>query len=156
MGDAAMALLPPQPTHLVVRWLHVLAMATLLGGGLLCWWTLRRQPRTVTSLPLLAGYERLFWGAAGLAVLTGVGNLGALAPGIPGPATAWGSAFAVKLAGVVALLLGSVARTAGVIRLRSAPAEPADPAVGRLRLAYATTAILLFGVVALAEVLAHG
>lgn len=153
-----MALLPPGPTHLLVRLVHVLAMATLFGGALLCWWLLRHDDPDATdvgpALGVAATYERLFWAGAGLAVLTGVGNLGALAPAIPGPGTAWGAAFSVKLLGVVFLLVGSLVRTLGVVGV--AGGEPGPAVVERLRVGYAATAALLLCVVVLAEVMAHG
>lgn len=149
-----MALLPPGPTHLAVRWLHVLAMATLVGGALLCWGLLRQ--RVTDPLPVLRTYEWLFWGAAGLAVLTGVGNLGVIAPAIPRPASAWGLAFSVKLVGVLGLLIGSGVRTLGVLRRLDAPVDLPSRVLDRLRMGYAATALWLLGILVLAEVLAHG
>lgn len=156
-----MALLPPNPTHLVVRWVHVLSMATLFGGAVLCWASLRRTDGLASSAAardLAASYEWLFWAGAGLLVLTGVGNLGALSPTIPGPGTRWGATFSVKLLGVVGLFLGSVVRSLGVVRLQVAGStgRPIDDVADRLRLAYAGTAGYLLVVVLLAEVLAHG
>lgn len=153
-----MALLPPQPTHLAVRWIHVLAMATLFGGAVLCWGLLRRDDvrRRSPWLRVAATYEWLFWAGAGLVVLTGIGNLGALAPALPAPGTAWGAAFSVKLAGVLALLLGSLVRTVGVVWLLRTPTRPPMAALYRLATGYGATAFLLVGVVAAAEVLAHG
>lgn len=156
-----MALLPPSLTHLVVRWIHVLGMATLFGGAVLCWGLLRRDdaPETnaASSLRLAATYEGLFWAGAGLVVLTGVGNLGAVAPAIPAPGTSWGTSFSVKLLGVVVLLVGSLARTVGVLELLAGARAAGDgEGLDRLRTSYAATALLLLGIVALAEVLAHG
>lgn len=149
-----MALLPPGPTHLAVRWLHVLAMATLVGGALLCWGLLRRQDSD--ELPVLRAYEWLFWAGAGLAVLTGVGNLGVIGPAVPHPRTAWGMAFSVKLVGVLGLLLGSAVRTLGVLHLADASGDLSPAILDRLRTSYAATALWLLGILALAEVLAHG
>lgn len=158
-----MALLLSHPTHVLVRWFHLLGMAVLLGGAALVWTVLRRDPTHAAAeastavLRSAAAYEWLFWGGAGLLVLTGVGNLGALAPTIPGPATTWGTSFATKLLGVVVLLVGSLVRTLGVIRLLGRdPSQLAPTTVGRLRGGYAATALLLLVVVGLAEVLAHG
>ena len=155
------ALLPPHPTHVAVRWIHVLGMATLFGRAVLCWGLLRwvdavaSPPDTVLSVA--ATYEWLFWAGAGLLVLTGVGNLGAMAPAIPGPTTAWGASFATKLLGVGVLLVGSMVRTLGVAALVARrPATSGTRIVERLRRGYAATALLLLAVVALAEVLAHG
>lgn len=153
----------PHPTPLLVRWIHVLGMAVLLGGAALVWTVLRREsshatPESVTAtLGLAAAYEWLFWGGTGFLVLSGVGNLGTLAPAIPAPTTAWGASFATKLLGVVVLLVGSVVRTFGVIRLLGRePPHLTAATVGRLRGSYAATTVLLLVIVGVAEVLAHG
>lgn len=162
-----MALLPPYPTHLAVRWVHVLGMAALFGGAALVWLVIRRDVAddatdggvraTTACLQVAVAYEWLFWAGAGLLVLTGVGNLGAMAPAIPAPASSWGTTFSVKLLGVVGLLLGSLVRTLGVVGLLArAPSRLAPTEVGRLRTGYAATALYLLLVVLLAEVLAHG
>lgn len=138
-------------TSLAIRWVHVLAMAVLLGGAVVTWGTFR----TTEEPPPGAAetYEWLFWLAAGLVVMTGVGNLGSLAPFVPGPNTSWGLTFALKLVAVVGLLVGSVVRTLAV--LRGAGAE--RPSAGRrLGESYAATSGYLFVLVALAVVLAHG
>lgn len=155
-----MALLSPHLTHLVVRWIHLLGMAALFGGAVLAWGmfrhaTLRETP--LAGLRVAATYEWLFWAGAGLLVLTGVGNLGAIAPAIPGPGTSWGTTFSVKIVGVLGLLLGSLVRTLGVVGLLSrAPTRLAPAESDRLRFGYAATALYLLAVVLLAEVLAHG
>jgi hypothetical protein len=138
---------------LLVRWLHVLAVAVALGGAVVAWATLRADGRTSVA----AAYEWLLWGALGVAAMTGVGNLGALAPAVPGPDTRWGVTLAAKLVGVIGFLALSVARTGAVVRAR-AGGDDAGPAsspvvLGRL---YAATAGYLVALVALAEVLAHG
>lgn len=145
--------------HLAVRVVHVLGMALLLGGAAFAWGCLRWRPGggDGDALAVAAGYEWLFWGAAGAMVATGVGNLGALAPGVPGPDTYWGAVLAAKLAAVVGLLVGSIARTFLVTqaRTRACDVHPV-PVAGILRRSYAATAVYLAGVVVLAEVLAHG
>lgn len=139
----------------VVRWLHVLAMALVLGGAVAVWVTLRVDPPRSgpDSLAIAAAYERLFWLAAGILVATGVGNLGAMAPAVPtvGP---WAATFAVKLLAVLALLVLSVGRTLGLQRAVTGPRQAAT--IRPLRYGYAATALLLVGILALAEVLAHG
>lgn len=138
---------------LVVRWAHVLGMAVLVGGAVLTWALFRRdEPRGAA-----ATYEALFWAGAGLLVATGVGNLGTLAPAIPGPGTPWGLALALKLVAIVGLLVGSAVRTLAVVRWLAADAASLDAtAARRLAGSYAATAGYLLLVVALAEVLAHG
>lgn len=135
--------------HLLVRTVHVLGMVALLGGSAFAWNALRADP---DSVPLIQ-YEWLFWGTMGVMLVTGVGNLGAL--GAPGPATRWGTVLTVKLALVLALVVGSAVRTLVVERLHAR--DGVTPAAcGPLRRLYAATALALLAVVALAEVLAHG
>jgi len=121
-------------------------MATALGGALLlAVLATRRGP----WMPDLArNYEALFWGAAGLLVLTGVGNLGALGV-VPARGSRWGDLFAVKIGAVVLLLALSMARTMAVARARGAPSR-------FLRVAYGCTAGLLAGIASLGVQLAHG
>ncbi|UPW00159.1 hypothetical protein M0R88_16800 [Halorussus gelatinilyticus] len=156
---------------LAVRALHVLAMALVLGGATLTWWLFRQveaggdadsaaSPATETAVSVAAAYERGFWAALGVLVMTGVGNLGSLAPYVPGAETQWGTVFAAKLALVVAVLALSVVRTLLVVRSRRAGGTTSTGAsnVGArtLRLGYGATALSLAVLVALAEVLAHG
>lgn len=144
---------------LPVRAVHVLGMGVLLGGAALAWAQFERargdggpDRRTLDDA---WRYERLFWLAVGVVVPTGVGNAGAMAPAVPDPSTGWGLAFAVKLGGVVVLLVGSSLRTALVWVGRRGPGNPAG-GVLVLRVAYAATTLWLGAVVVLAEVLAHG
>jgi hypothetical protein len=107
-------------------------------------------PTPESTLAAATAYEWLFWGALAALVATGVGNLGALAPALP--RGRWGAVLAIKLALVLAVLAGSALRTLAVCRLRAGGA--ARP--GALRRWYGATALALAGLVALAEVLAHG
>ncbi|MFC6862058.1 CopD family protein [Halomicroarcula sp. GCM10025817] len=139
------------PLSLAVRTLHVLTMAVLVGGTLAVWYGYRTE--AVTDLSLARRYEWGFWAALGVLVVTGVGNLGAV--GAPGPATAWGRTFLVKLVLVLAVVVGSAVRTLAVVHVTDDPSAGAvqSPVVGRL---YGATTVALVAVVVLAEVLAHG
>jgi putative copper export protein len=139
------------PLSLAIRTLHVLTMAVLVGGTLAVWYSYRSG--ALSDLTLARRYEWGFWAALGVVVVTGVGNLGAL--GAPGPATAWGQTFLVKLLVVLAVVVGSAVRTLAVVRAddggrrRTAQLQ----SVGRL---YGVTTVSLLALVVLAEVLAHG
>lgn len=145
----------------VVRWLHVVAAVSILGGAGLAWWMVRDATRTddpsrvAAALSASQAYEWGFWAAVGVVVATGVGNLGALAPAVPGPDTGWGTTLSVKLMLALALLVGSVVRT---VLAASPPAgQPRDSRhLAVLRSAYTVTAVWLLVIVGFAEVLAHG
>lgn len=147
---------------LAVRTVHVLAMAALLGGAVATWLVAREG--LADPLAVAARYEWAFWGAVGVLVATGVGNLGALGP--PGPGSAWGRTLTWKLGLVAAFVLGSLVRTLAVVRatggagVGDATATPAADAQSEARTftrrAYALTAWAVLALVVLAEVLAHG
>jgi putative copper export protein len=131
-------------------------MALALGGATLTWWLFRRPSvEKPISLDVAAAYERGFWAATGVLVMTGVGNLGSFAPAVPTVDTYWGTVFAVKLLAVIAILALSLVRTLAVHRCRRAETTSAD-AIAVLRIGYGATALAFVAVVALGEVLAHG
>jgi putative copper export protein len=136
-------------------------MAAILGGALVTWAMFRLAPPPSAATPdetAIAGarsYEWVFWSAVGLLVVTGIGNLGMIAPAVPVPASRWGRAFTAKLLGLIGLLVLSFGRASVLVgwetgRLRARPAHRA------LRLGYGLTALLAVGLLAIAEVLAHG
>lgn len=133
-----------------VRALHVLAMAAMLGGALLLAWLAWRAPPAL--LPAARAYEVVFWGAVGVAVVAGVGNLGAMGPTVPPKGSPWAGLLALKLGMVALLLLGSMVRTLAVGLAAAGRAAP--PA--RLGGAYAATALALAVVAAAGVTLAHG
>lgn len=136
--------------HLAIRTLHVLGMVVLLGGAGALWLAARGQTDDLHRFAVT--YEWLFWGAIGVMVLTGIGNLGAL--GAPGPSTGWGQVLLVKLPLVVLLILGSAVRTLAIVRVTRAVSTSAlAPWSER---AYGLTVVTLVAIVVLAEVLAHG
>jgi len=142
--------------HVAVRTLHVLGMAVLLGGAGALWYAARRDSRSGDNDALgslASGYEWAFWGALGVMVVTGVGNLGAL--GAPRPETRWGSILLVKLALVAVFVLGSLVRTVVVAQM-DAGARSQPETAPFYRRAYGATTGALLVLVVLAEVLAHG
>lgn len=81
--------------------------------------------------------------------MTGIGNLGALAPAIP--RGRWGTALLAKLGLLLLVLVGSAVRSATVRVASDAPAP-----VTTLERGYALTAVALAALVALAAVMGHG
>jgi hypothetical protein len=129
-------------------------MAIALGGALLVAVIVFTRHDRAGALTAALAYERLFWAAAGVLVMTGVGNLGAFGRALPEPRTEWGSALTVKLVAVAVLLVISLPRTLAVLRLESSAiggVAVRDP----LRAVYGVTLGLLAVIVFIAEVLAH-
>lgn len=153
----------PLSSSLVIRTVHVLAVALAVGGAVLVWGFVRVGARSARPsngsqvLALARTYEWVFWGAFGLLVVTGVGNLGSFAPGVPAPGTRWGTVLLAKLVVILGLLVLSVPRTLAVCRHGNGEPNLAGPdGLARLRQAYGATAVALVAVLALAMVLAHG
>jgi hypothetical protein len=135
---------------LAIRWLHVVAMALAFGGAFFITWLCWRPRADVVETAVR--YEQAFWAAAGVLVMTGIGNLGAFGTSLLEPTTAWGSTLVVKLWLVAALIAISLPRSLYVILLIRGPrARVAD-----LRPAYTITTLLFAAIVAMAIVLAHG
>ena len=135
-------------THLFVRWIHVLAMAVALGGAALAW-GVSHVADSETTLAVATTYEFAFWAALGALVMTGIGNLGAIAPAIP--RGRWGTALLAKLGLLFLVLVGSAVRSATVRSARDASVTTTT-----LERGYALTAVVLATLVALAAVMAHG
>lgn len=137
--------------HLAIRALHVIGMALLLGGAAGAWFVVRED--LADPLGVALRYEWLFWGAFGVMVVTGVGNLAAV--GAPGPATDWGRVFLVKILVVLAFVVGSLLRTLAVVRVKNDGGS--REGMGRwTRRVYGVTTATLLVIVVLGEVLAHG
>lgn len=131
---------PLVQTAPLVRWVHLLALGVILGGAVLLW-AAPEPPRA-----LARRYEYGFWLAAALLVVTGAGNVGALAPAVPAPDTRWGRTFAGKLAAVALLFCVSLVRTTLVARRDRPPA----------RGWYAATALWVAAIVGAAVVMVRG
>jgi hypothetical protein len=145
---------PLHPLSLFVRWAHVTGMAAILGGALLVWWLAVRRSRADGGIVLYVAerYEWIFWGAIGLQVMTGVGNLGAFGDAVPAPGSAWGTKLVVKLLAVLALAVLSVPRTL-VVAVMAAEGRPLPRVLPAL---YAGTTAYVVGILGLAVWLAHG
>jgi hypothetical protein len=148
--------LDPHVLHVAIRWLHVAAMATAFGGAVT---VLALATRPVDGASAVVGvairYEWIFWAAAGVLAMTGIGNLAAFGAGLSGPATPWGATLLLKLGSVLALVLLSLPRTLAVAGL-SARSVTGPGVVVTLRNLYAGTAGAFALILALAIWLAHG
>jgi uncharacterized membrane protein len=148
--------------HLLVRYVHVAAMALMLGGALLLWGLSVRAPTAEPDAQrrlLRFGaqrYELLFWLALGVIVMTGVGNLGAFGAALPNVGTAWGTKFILKLGLVLLLVLLSLARMLFVARLGAAQPEGSPAAATLCRNLYGGTTMFVLAILFLAVALAHG
>jgi uncharacterized membrane protein len=156
-------LLDQHALSFVIRFVHVAAMAIVLGGAALIWsWlTVAGRPQSSATpsllLDLAVSYEWLAWLAIGLLVMTGVGNLGAFGAALPSPQSGWGERLTIKLLLVVLLLVGSLLRTL-LVALLAAEERPGRSAtdLALLRSAYGATSVLATGVLVSALALAHG
>src|SRR5438034_10462910 len=106
----------PHVLHVAIRWLHVAAMATAFGGAVtvLALSTRPGGDSAGTVLSVALRYEWLFWAAAGVLAMTGIGNLAAFGAGLLGPSTNWGTTLVLKLGSVLALGVPSLPRTVAV------------------------------------------
>ena len=150
--------LDPNALHLAIRWLHVAAMATAFGGAVTVL-VLAARPGIGSPgaiLEVAGRYEWVFWAAAGVLAMTGIGNLAAFGPSLLGPGTNWGGTLMLKLWSVLALVVLSLPRTLAVARMTTLP-EAAGPAlVATIRNLYGATAGAFAFILALAIWLAHG
>lgn len=156
-----MTLVTAHTLHTVVRLLHVGAAAVVLGGALLLTilavQAYRGQPLYLTGTA--EPYEWLFWGAIGVIVMTGVGNLGVFGRALALPSTIWGARLTIKLLAVALLILLSLVRTAAVSRLAMAPRlvdRSVAPPTVLPALGYGLTFALGCVILGLGVFLAHG
>ena len=138
-----------------IRWLHVAAMAVAFGGAVLVTAVVASRPRPALDIALQVArtYEGAFWAAAGILVMTGIGNAAAFGRDLPSAESAWGAAFVAKLVGVGVLVVLSVPRTLVVVQLGGGDGRAAGAVLGRL---YIATAAVLVAILGIAVWLAHG
>jgi hypothetical protein len=129
-------------------------MAAILGGALLvCSLSLRRnRANDALVVDVAERYEWIFWGAIGLQVMTGVGNLGAFGDALPAIGSGWGTKLIVKLAAVLALAVLSVPRTLAMVAM----ADEGRPRPGLLSALYGGTTAVVVAIAGLAVWLSHG
>ena len=150
--------LDPTVVHVAIRWLHVAAMATALGGAITVL-ALATRPRADSASAVVAvatRYEWLFWAAAGILVMTGIGNLAAFGAALLGPSTEWGATLVLKLGLVLLLVVLSLPRTLAVARISVLLEADGRRSIAALRNLYAATTAAFAVILALALWLAHG
>ena len=149
--------LDPQVLHVAIRWAHVAAMATAFGGAITVLAQATRPAGDPASavLSVAIRYEWMFWAAAGVLVMTGIGNLAAFGADLSAPSTPWGTTLALKLGSVLALVILSLPRTLAVARMSHA-ADTTPPTIVRLRNLYGATTAAFAVILGLAIWLAHG
>ncbi len=150
--------LDPHVLHVAIRWLHVAAMATAFGGAVSVLAFSTRPGVTSTSavVAVAVRYEWIFWAAAGVLAMTGIGNLAAFGAALLGPATSWGATLLLKLGSVLALVILSLPRTLAVARINASIGVNAQASVATLRNLYGATTGAFGVILALAVWLAHG
>jgi len=99
-------------------------------------------------------YEWIFWAAAGVLAMTGIGNLAAFGAALLGPATNWGVTLLLKLGSVLTLVVLSLPRTLAVARMSAGPIAPS--VMIAVRNLYGATTGAFAAILALAVWLAHG
>jgi putative copper export protein len=148
--------LDPNVLHVAIRWLHVTAMATAFGGAITVL-ALSTRPGVDSASAVVAvavRYEWLFWAAAGVLAMTGIGNLAAFGAALLGPATDWGMTLMLKLGSVLVLVFLSLPRTLAVARMSAGPAAPS--VLIAVRNLYGATTGAFAAILAMAVWLAHG
>ena len=99
-------------------------------------------------------YEWIFWAAAGVLAMTGIGNLAAFGAALLGPATNWGVTLLLKLGSVLTLVVLSLPRTLAVARMSAGPIAPS--VMIAVRNLYGATTGAFAAILAMAIWLAHG
>src|SRR2546429_6643445 len=132
-------------------------MATAFGGSVS---VLALAARPVGEAPgavvaVAIRYEWMFWAAAGVLAMTGIGNLAAFGAALLGPATNWGTTLVLKLGSVLTLVVLSLPRTLAVARM-SSTGGIARASVTTVRNLYGATTAAFAAILALAVWLAHG
>ena len=123
-------------------------MAVAFGGAFLVAWLSWRTKDDIIETAVR--YEQVFWAAAGVLVMTGIGNLGAFGASLLEPSTSWGTTFIAKLWLVAVLIVVSLPRSLAVVVASQARTRPVD-----LRPVYTVTTSIFAAIVALAIVLAN-
>ena len=150
--------LDPNVVHVAIRWLHVAAMATAFGGAVsILALSIRPGADSAGALVAVAiRYEWIFWAAAGVLAMTGIGNLAAFGAALLGPATNWGATLLLKLGSVLTLVILSLPRTLAVARMSASTEAMGAGSTVTLRNLYGATAAAFAVILALAVWLAHG
>lgn len=150
--------LDPHVLHVAIRWAHVAAMATAFGGAITVFALSTRSGGTSPSavMAVATRYEWLFWAAAGVLAMTGIGNLAAFGAALLGPSTDWGATLTLKLGSVLALIILSLPRTLALARMSASADAMAPGAIVTVRNLYGATTVAFAVILAFAVWLANG
>ena len=150
--------LDPNVLHVAIRWLHVAAMATAFGGAVTVL-ALAAHPNADapdSMVDVAIRYEWIFWAAAGVLAMTGIGNLASFGADLSQPSSPWGATLMLKLGSVLALVVLSLPRTLAVARMSGSTGALATGFSTKLRNLYGATTAAFATILALAVWLAHG
>jgi hypothetical protein len=150
--------LDPHVLHVAIRWVHVAAMATAFGGAITVF-ALSTRPGAASANAVIGvaiRYEWMFWTAAGVLAMTGIGNLAAFGAALLGPATNWGATLTLKLGSVIALVVLSLPRTLTVARMSASGGTLTPSAIVVVRNLYGATTGAFAAILAFAVWLANG
>ena len=133
-------------------------MATAFGGAVtVLALSTRPGPESAgAALAVAIRYEWMFWAAAGVLAMTGIGNLAAFGAALLGPATNWGATLVLKLGSVLTLILLSLPRTLAVVRIGASSGSDLRASLVVLRNLYGATTAAFAVILGLAVWLAHG
>ena len=150
--------LDPNVLHVAIRWLHVAAMATAFGGAItVLALATRPGPDSANAVLTVAiRYEWMFWAAAGVLAMTGIGNLASFGADLSQPSSPWGATLMLKLGSVLALVVLSLPRTLAVAHMSGSTGALATGFSTKLRNLYGATTAAFATILALAVWLAHG
>src|SRR5437773_10320847 len=122
--------LDPHLLHVAIRWVHVAAMATAFGGAVSVL-ALAIRPGSLAAgavVGVALRYEWIFWAAAGVLAMTGIGTLAAFGADPSGPSTPWGATLVPKPGPVPALVAFCLPRPLAVARPIGSPGATATVA----------------------------
>src|SRR3979411_1857868 len=133
-------------------------MATAFGGAIpgLALATRPGPDSANAVLTVAIRYEWIFWAAAGVLAMTGIGNLASFGADLSQPSSPRGATLMLTRGSVLAMRVLSLPRTLAVARMSGSTGALATGFSTKLRNLYGATAAAFATILALAVWLAHG